>query len=293
MRRLKSNTKNTIAAVLWMSPAIFLVVFATIYPLIFSIDYSLYETTIFTKNKFVGLGNYINLFKDPRFGTNVVNSLVFTFGSLILSYIIGFIVTLILRRPSKFNSVCRTVLLIPWVTNEVVLALLWQWLLNPQMSPLYYYTKQVGIALPLFLSDPKLVLITITVLNALRSLGFALVMLLAAFSGIPTHIEEAGQIDGCGKLQNIWHIILPLVKPVSLVVVIVMTISNFNIVTLVLTMTGGGPVYASEILPVRLYKEGFLFFNIDTASTMTTLMLIVNLGFAAIYKKLISAESYY
>lgn len=293
MKKLKSDTKKLIYAILWMSPAIFLVIFATIYPLIFSIDYSLYDSTIFQKVKFIGFDNYIKLFKDERFMTNVINSLIFTFGSLALAYVSGLVITVLLRKPTKFHKICRTILLIPWVTNEVVYALLWQWILNPQMSPVYYYMKQAGIQLPLFLSNTNYVLATLMVLNALRSLGFAIVMLLAAFSGIPYEAEESALIDGCGKIQNLWYIILPLIKPVSLVMLIVMTISNFNTITLVLTMTGGGPVYASEIIPVRLYKEGFIFFNVDTASTMTTLMLIVNLSFAAIYKKLISAKSYY
>ena len=139
--------------------------------------------------------------------------------------------------------------------------MLWQWILNPQMSPLYYISKQAGINLPLFLNDQTLALWSIVVINALRSLGFTLVMLMAGFSAIPESVEEAASIDGCGKLRNIWYIILPLVKPVTLVMIIVMTISNFNIVTLILTLTGGGPVYATETMPIRLYTEAFTFFK--------------------------------
>lgn len=293
MKRLPPRQRHTIEALLWMLPALLLVLFATIYPLFFSIDYSLYKTSIFKKISFVGLDNYVKLFTDERFKINVSNSLVFTFVGIAITYVLGLIVTLLLRKASRFNSVCRTVLLIPWVTNEVVLALMWLWILNTQTSPLYYFARQFGITLPDFFNTPEMALSTVTVLNAIRSLGFSLVMLLAAFSAIPKEVEEAADLDGCGKMQKIWHIFLPLIKPVSMVMIIVLTISFFNIVTFVLTITGGGPVYATETLPLRLYKEGFIFFNIDTASALTTVMLIVNLTFAAIYKKLVSAESYY
>ena len=293
VRALPPARRDTFMALIWMSPAIILVVLCTIYPLIFSVDYSLYKTTGFIKKEFIGLNNYIMLFKDPRFLNSIKVSLIFTFGSLILSYVLGFFITVMLRKKSVLNSVCRTVLLIPWITNEVVVSLLWQWILNPQMSPLYYISKQAGINLPLFLNDQTLALWSIVVINALRSLGFTLVMLMAGFSAIPESVEEAASIDGCGKLRNIWYIILPLVKPVTLVMIIVMTISNFNIVTLILTLTGGGPVYATETMPIRLYTEAFTFLKIATSSAMTTLMLIINLGFAAIYKKVISADGYY
>jgi multiple sugar transport system permease protein len=290
---LTRKTKNVYFALLWMSPALLLVVFATIYPLVFSIDYSLYKTNIFIKQSFVGFGNYMKLFTDSRFVINLINSFIFTFAGIIITYILGFILALLLRKPSALNSVCRTILLIPWIINEVVLALMWVWILNTQMSPVYYFAEKLGIQIPDFLTTGNLALWTVTVLNAVRSLGFSLVMLLAAFSAIPKEVEEASEIDGCGQLHKIWHIFLPLIRPVSLVVLIVLTISFFNIVTLVLTMTGGGPVYATEILPIRLYKEGFIFFNINMASTLTTFMLFINLGLAYVYKKSIKSDSYY
>ena len=202
MKRLPPHKRQTVEALLWMLPALLLVLFATIYPLIFSVDYSLYRTSIFKKLDFVGLNNYIKLFTDERFQINVTNSLIFTFVGIAITYLLGLIVTLLLRKASRFNSLCRTVLLIPWVTNEVVLALMWLWILNTQMSPVYYFAKQFGIVLPDFFSTPEMALATVTVLNAVRSLGFSLVMLMAAFSSIPKEVEEAADLDGCGSMQK-------------------------------------------------------------------------------------------
>ena len=100
-------------------------------------------------------------------------------------------------------------------------------------------------------------------------------------------------MDGCSKLQRIWYVILPLIRSVVLVMIIVLTMSFFNIVSFVLSMTGGGPIYTTEILSIRLYKETFTFFNIPLSSALTTVMLVINLVFVFFYKKMISEEDYY
>ena len=275
------------APYLWMSLALVIILFSTVYPLIFSLDYSLWSTQVFKKMDFVGLQNYFRLFQDDLFWKNVNNSMIFTFGGVIITYVIGFFLSLALRKPSKMNSVYRTLILIPWVTNEIVFALMWVWILNPEMSPLYYWFEQLGMPLANFLGDKDYALASITVINAWRAMGFALVMTLAAFATISKEVEEASEVDGCSSFKKMWYIYLPLIKPVSLVMIIVLTISYFNIIGLVLMMTGGGPVNATELLSVRLYKEGFQYFNIATASVLTTIMLLFNLVLAWIYKKLI------
>ena len=124
-------------------------------------------------------------------------------------------------------------------------------------------------------------------------MGFSLVMIQAALSAIPVEVEEACLVDGASKLERVFYVILPLIKSVLSVMVIVLTMSFFNIVSFVLSMTGGGPGYATEILSIRLYKETFTFFNIQYSSALTTIILIVNMIFVFIYRKLISDESYY
>ena len=292
MNELWVRIKKSKQAYLWISPAFMIVIFATIFPLFFAFDHSLWKTTMFKKIDFVGFKNYINLFNDQRFWTNVWNSLFFTAVGIVLALVIGFILAIMIRMPSRLNSVYRTIILIPWVTNEVVLALMWTWILNPQTSFLYYLADLIGISLPNYFGNGTTALITVTVLNAWRSLGFSLVMILAALSSIPKEVEEACHVDGANKLQKITNIIIPYIRPVILVMIIILTMSFFNIVSFVLTLTGGGPLYSTELLSIRLYKETFTFFNIEVSSALTTVMLVVNLVFVFIYKKLINDDSY-
>jgi ABC-type sugar transport system permease subunit len=272
---------------LWMSLALVLVLFSTLYPLVFSIDYSLWKTDVFSKSAFVGLQNYADLFRDAQFWGDVKNSVVFTLVGVAITVVCGFILSALLREKSKINSLYRTLILVPWVTNEIVFGLMWLWVLNPLMSPLYYWANLIGVPLADFLGNKDYALATVTVINAWRAMGFALVMTLAAFATISREVEEAAEVDGCSGIGKLFHIYLPLVKPIMLVTVIVLTISFFNIVGFILLMTGGGPDNATELLSVRLYKEGFKFFNIGIASTVTTIMLLINVGLSWGYKQMI------
>lgn len=278
---------------LWILPAFLIVSFATAFPLVFAFNYSLYESNVFERTRFVGFAQYAKLFRDARFWTNVGNSLFFTFVGIVIAVVLGFVLAMLIRKPGKVNSVYRTIILVPWVTNEVVLALMWTWVLNPQMSILYHWADRLDAALPNFLGGSTIALVTVTVLNAWRSLGFALVMILAALAAIPKELEEACLVDGCNRVQRITHIIIPLIRPVVLVMIIVLTMSFFNIVSFVLSMTGGGPIFATEILSIRLYKEAFVFFDIPMSSALTTVMLVINLAFVWVYKKMVSDESHY
>ncbi|MCL5072361.1 MAG: ABC transporter permease subunit [Actinobacteria bacterium] len=103
-------------------------------------------------------------------------------------------------------------------------------------------------------------------------------------------MEEAAEVDGCSFLRKMWSIYLPLIMPVVLVIIIVLTISYFNIVGFILLMTGGGPVSATELLSIRLYKEGFKFFNISGAASITTFILIINLFLTWIYKRIVDTK---
>jgi len=291
MINLLSRIRKNKVAYLWVSLAVVIVSFSTIYPLFFSFEFSLWKAKRFEKQSFVWFENYINLARSSRFWLSVLRTSFFAFTGVIITTVMGFILALLLRKPSKIHSIYKTAILIPWVTNEIVFSLMWTWVLNPQMSPIYYIIDILGLPAINLLNDTNFALITLTVINGLRAVGFALVMMLASFSMIPKEVEQAAEVDGCYGLKTIWYIYIPMLKPVTMIVIIVLTISFFNIIGMVLFMTGGGPVRSTELLSIRLYREGFTYFNISLASTLTTIVLTINLFLAWIYKRLLNEDS--
>jgi multiple sugar transport system permease protein len=179
------------------------------------------------------------------------------------------------------------------VTNQVVLALMWKWLLSGDFSPINHLLGQINI--PPF--DPLIsiwqALPTMTFINAWRATGFALLLMLAGLAAIPQEVEEAAEIDGANRLQQILYVIIPLLKPISLACMITLTISFFNIVVLPLDLTGGGPLNATELVSLRLYREGFQYYNIATASAITVAMVTLDLFLSWIYFRMIRAEANY
>ena len=278
---------------LLMAPGLALVLFVTVYPMVFAIDYSLMHTQVFKQLAFVGLENYKRLLSDPRFLTNLFNSIIFVGGGVALTWTFGLALALFLRRQTWGNAVLKTIILVPWVTNQVVLALMWKWLLGGGASPINYLLVTFGFAEFNPLIDPNQALPTLTFINAWRATGFAMLLMLAGLAAIPLEVEEAAQIDGASWLKQIWFVIIPLLKPISLVCMVTLTISFFNIIVLPLDLTGGGPLNSTELVSLRLYREGFQYYNIAVASTITAVMVVLDLALSWVYFRLIKSESNY
>jgi len=274
-----------------MVPGLVLVAFVTLYPLLFAVDYSISRTRMFKQLGYVGLSNYGRLLSDPRFQTNFLNSMIFVLASVALTWVFGLALALFLRRQSWGNAALRTVILIPWVTNQVVLALMWKWLLAGDSSPINNILDVFGV--PSF--DPLIsmsqALPALTFVNAWRATGFALLLMLAGLSAIPVELEEAAEIDGATYFQKIRYVIIPLLKPISLSCIVTLTISFFNIVVLPLDLTGGGPLNATEVISLRLYREGFQNYNIEIASTITVVLVSLDLLLSWIYFTMIRSEA--
>lgn len=276
---------------LLMAPGLLLVLFVTLYPMIFTIDYSVMKTQVFRQLSYVGTANFQRLFADRRFQADVVNSLVFVLSSVALTWVFGLALALFLRRQSWGNAVLRTLVLIPWITNQVVLALMWKWLLNGDASPINYVLGLIGI--PEFnpLISTSQAMPTLIFVNAWRASGFSLLLMLAGLAAIPLQLEEAAEVDGASWLQKIRYIILPMLRPISLACIVTLTISFFNIIVLPLDLTGGGPLNATEVISLRLYREGFQYYHIELASAITLVLVSLDLLLAWIYYKLIHIET--
>jgi ABC-type sugar transport system permease subunit len=278
---------------LLMAPGLLLVLFVTLYPIIFALNYSVMRTQVFKQLAFVGLRNYLRLWSDPRFHTNLYNSLFFVLVGVALTWTFGLLLALFLRRQTWGNAVLKTIILIPWVTNQVVLALMWKWLLSGEFSPLTYLLNLVGLPGLNPLISTTQALPALTFVNAWRATGFSLLLMLAGLSAIPVEVEEAAEIDGASRLAQLWYVIIPLLKPISLACMITLTISFFNIIVLPMDLTGGGPLNSTEVLSLRLYREGFQYYNIGSASAITVVLVGLDLLLSGIYYRLIRAETYY
>ncbi len=278
-------------AYLFMSPAVVLVAAISLYPIAYAAYLSLFRTRYLERLAFVGLGNYQRLYLDSAFWQNLSHSLLYVFGSLLLVLPFGLIVAILLNQPVGGRGLLRALIILPWVISQTIIALLWSWLLNPDFGPAIYLLQQFGSAKLTLLSDVRTALPTLIGVNVWGSYPMATVLLLAALQTIPQELKDAARVDGTSRWQHFVHITFPFVQPTLLVATILLTLLYFNMVTLVLILTGGGPVGATEVLSLRAFKEGFDFWRIGFAASLGMVIFLFNILFSLLYIRLLRQES--
>lgn len=288
------NIKRTIEPYLYLLPAFVLLFLIAIYPLFITIDFSFHKMKFFDRQEIVGLQNYIQMFSDPRFRENLRHTTVFVTLSVGFQFIIGYGMALLLNQPLRFRTAVRTLILASWVVSEIAVAFMWRWMLQPQFGLINPLLKAIGINQEInVFGSQNAAMITLIIASVWRGTGFTLVMILAALQGIPDTLYAASKVDGAGTWMRFRRITFPLTLPVVMVTLIIVSLGALNITALPLGLTGGGPIYSTEVLSLRLYKEGFGTFRIAAASTIASIMFILNIGLSLAYIRILRTERYF
>jgi multiple sugar transport system permease protein len=262
----------------------------SLYPLLYAVQRSFFETHYLELTKFIGLGNYIQFFSDTAGLKNILTSLFFTFGTLILSVPIGLGLALVLNTKIRGRVFFRTILLLPWIVSMAVTALLWGWIYNPLYGPINYLFSVLGGGEIDFLGDPKVAMVSLILSNVWRTYPLAMVLLLAALQTIPTGLYEAAHVDGATRIQIFKYITLPMIQPTILITIIMLSSHYFNMVTQILFLTDGAPLGKTEVLSLRLFHELFISWKVGLAASIGILIVIFNVLFTLLYIKFLRRD---
>ncbi|MFN8444560.1 MAG: sugar ABC transporter permease [Caldilineaceae bacterium] len=244
------------------------------YPILMAIWITLQDKTIGMPGKFIGLGNYREmLLEDPFFWKVVRNGLLFTLGSVFLKLIVGMIMALVLNQPIRLRGLFRGLLLMPWVAPTVVTALSWRWMLD-LTGVINLTLRELGLMrIPIpWLAQYGTAMLALILVNTWRGFPFFGITLLAGMQAIPRELYEAAEIDGASVGQRFWHITLPNLRTVILVVTILSTIWTFNDFSIVWLLTGGGPGHATDVFATYTYKLGFVTSRLGYGETVSVLL---------------------
>lgn len=271
-------------------PAFFLLILVLGWPAITSILYS-FQPTQAGETGYT-LASYKALLKDPFFTTTFWNTAVFVFFSVACHMILGLAVAMVLNSALPAQPVFRVITLLPWVVPDVVAGIIWKWMYNPIYGSLNDLLIKVGmIENPVeWLSNPKLAMISVIIVNLWRGFPFVMLILLAGLQAIPKHLYEAAAIDGASKLTQFIHVTLPGLRKmivVALALDIVWEVRRFGLIQ---TMTQGGPGILTEVLSTYTYKQYFQFFRFEYASAISVVMTVVLLMISLPYIWMISQE---
>lgn len=230
------------------------------YPFLLSLYFSLSRVTVAGgDNGFVGLANYVQLFRDPQFLTALRNSLSFTFFAEIGKGVLGVGLAFLLLQSLRFKKVIRGFLMVPW-TMPIPLALLgWRWMFDPQFSVINWILQHVVHLpgpYPDWLGDPIFSYIAILTVNIWRGFPFSAVIVLAGLTSIPKDLLDAAKSDGAGFFRTWHYVIVPLIAPILFIGLIFDVTFTIGDLTIVYLLTNGGPYGTTEILPTIAYHSG-------------------------------------
>jgi ABC-type sugar transport system permease subunit len=232
--------------------------------------------------KIVGLENFQKALGDAAFRDSLGHSVVFVAGVVIVSLGLGLACALALNERVKGRTAVRAVVITPWVLSEVVTGIMWSLLLGPSAGVLTTAARSVGWN-PQFLSTPTNAMISLILVESWRSVGFVMLFVLAALQGIDRSLYEAAHVDGASRWQRFQFITLPLVTSTILVAMILLSIGNFNLVTIILSLTGGGPVRHTETAALFMWREAFTYFEPGYGAAVAMIMTVINVAAAWVY----------
>jgi multiple sugar transport system permease protein len=280
---MRSNNKGH----KFVLPSLVLLFLVTIYPLLYVFYLSFHRRLlIFDISKFVGMDNYLFLFRDDRFLTALKNTLYFTTLSVILELILGLSIALLLHRSFKAKGLMRAIVLIPWAIPTVVSAKMWEWIYNTDFGILNYL---LGIKIN-WLGSPLWAIHAAILMDVWKTTPFVVILMTAGLQVIPKELHQAARVDGAGTWTIFRWITLPLLKPVILVVLIFRTLDAFRVFDAIYVLTGGGPANTTETLSIYAYKVLFQTLQFGYGSTLAVMMFLCIGSISIFYLRLLSRD---
>ncbi|TBL75734.1 carbohydrate ABC transporter permease [Paenibacillus thalictri] len=270
-------------------PAIFIMLALIAYPLVYGVGISFFDTNLLNKYDFRGLTNYLDVLTDSGFLKKLYITVKFTIMVVVGNFVVGFAFAMLLNMNIKGRAFFRAILVLPWLFPEVVVALIWKWLFNPLYGLLNYYLMEFHLVKePLdLLGNPQLALISVAVPAIWKGFSLVLVMILAGLQSISQDLYEAAEIDGANVWQLIRNVTVPGLMPVLTVTLILETVWWFKHFTIIYLLTSGGPVDATSVLSIDIYKQAFEQFQFGRASAMAVLVFLICLLISYVYRRML------
>jgi multiple sugar transport system permease protein len=266
-------------------PALVLLSFITIYPVIYVFYLSLHrKLLIFDISRFVWFDNYLFLLRDDRFWNALKNTVYFTAVSVSLELLLGLSIAILLNRSFRLRGFVRAVVLIPWAIPTVVSARMWEWIYNTDFGILNYI---IGSKIN-WLGSPFLAMNAAIFMDVWKTTPFVAILLMAGLQIIPRELYQAARVDGAGSWAIFKKITLPLLKPVILVVLIFRTLDAFRIFDAIYVLTGGGPANVTETLSIYAYKVLFQTLQFGYGSTLSVIVFMCIGSISIFYIRLLS-----
>lgn len=279
--------RGRITPYLLLFPAAALMLVIIVYPMAYSAAISFTDAHLlrFSQAEGIGFDNYIRMLGRDDFWISIWRTLVYTAGTVIISYSVGLFVALILNQSFKFRGLVRTLLIIPWATPWLVVSLIWFVMFNPQIGPVNQVLKGLGIIEigQSWLYTSSTAMISIIITTSWRLFPAVSLILLASLQSIPGELYEAAEVDGASPFQRFRFITMPGLRTASITMITLLTIWSSKLFTIAWTLTQGGPGDATRVLSVYTYQEAFINNRLGRGSALAMLSFVLSLVLVVTY----------
>jgi multiple sugar transport system permease protein len=273
--------KRTYAGWWFVAPA--LIVLATFFfiPVLAALgmsltDFDLYSLSDIENLRFIGIENYVRLLHEPLFWKSLGNTFYFVILGVPLSIAASLGAALLVNsKVARFRHVFRTIYFAPVVTTLVAVAVVWRYIFHTRYGFLNYALGFVGIDPIDWMGDPRWAMPAIVVMAVWKNFGYNMIILLAALQSIPEDLYEAARIDGASRWQQFWHVTVPSLGPVLLLVSILTMSGYFQLFAEPYVMTEGGPLESTKSVLYYMYDEGFKWWSLGRASAVAFILFVI------------------
>ncbi|CAM4000046.1 sugar ABC transporter permease [Paenibacillus alkaliterrae] len=278
---------------LFIFPWIFGFLVFTLGPLLFSLIISFFDWPIVGKVRFIGLGNYVDMFTDdPLFWKSLGVTLKFAALFVPLNIIVALGLAMLLNQKTRGSAIFRTAFYLPSVISGVALAMIWSWVYSGDYGIFNYFLSLLGVQGPDWLNDIHWSLVAMVVAS-LWGQGSMMLVFLAGLKGIPKDLYESASIDGAGMLRQFVSVTIPMLSPTILFNLITSIIAAFQQLTLALLLTGGGPMKATYFYAMYMYENAFKFFKMGYSAANAWFMFLIVLSLTFLVFKSSEAWVFY
>lgn len=281
--------KRNLSLYLFMLPAFIFVLCFMLYPIIYNIIVSFQDLTLMNLKSgnasFIGLENYKTVVNSEKFSIATKNTFIYTIACIVLQVIFGYLLALFFNLKFPFRNFFRSIFLLAWMTPLVITGTLFTWLFDLDYGVINHFLMALHIIdSPInWLGQESTALLTVIITNVWVGIPFNMILILAALQSLPGDVYEAAKIDGANRFQTFSKITMPLLRPTLFVIIMLGIIYTFKVFDIILIMTGGGPVNATQVLPFFGYEQAFISFNFGTSGAIATIILLILLTLSLVY----------
>ncbi len=277
---------------LFVSPWIMGMLMFVLYPVLASLYYSFCYYSVLSEPKFIGLGNYFDLFTDSVFWGSVLNTFYYAVFALPLGIAISVTLAMLLTVKVRGVTIYRTIFFLPSLLPVVALAILWLWIFNGEYGVLNFALSKLGIEGPNWLAEKNWAMPALIIMS-FWGVGHMVVIYLASLQDVPQVLYEAAELDGASWWHKARHITLPMISPVIYFNLIMGIIGTLQIFAQPYIMTGGGPARATLFYTMYLYDNGFRYLRMGYASAMAWILFIIILLLTLVATRISRKYIYY